>query len=247
MGITIKIAGASFSKYVSKPLLPVRSGLVGEYYFGSQELDPLKNWANQEIPLLPVGVITQGDYHANFLSAVAGYRTTLAETAEFTVGFVGKGSGENTSLFVQNHGVIAALSGLQAFKGAQDIFPCWSSDNSGATNFVQNFVTVPDNLANERVVIGRSAGAAGGPFTIKSDFWRGGVKKSATKDDTDQRTLISTNPWSIGYSPNPSALANGTTVTARHAFIYNRALSDAEADEVAAFLLQYYADRGITI
>jgi hypothetical protein len=43
------------------------------------------------------------------------------------------------------------------------------------------------------------------------------------------------------------AVGDGNPVTARHAFVYNRALSDAEADEVAAFLPGYYADRGVTI
>lgn len=248
MGITIKIAGSNFSKYITKPLLPIRNGLVGEYYFGSKEADNLKNWANESVSLLPVGVITQGDYSASFLSAVAGFRTTLVETAEFTVGFLGGVSGEATSLLVQNQGAGIMQSGLQAFKSEQEIYPCWSSDNNGvAANFVQNFVAAPDVLSNPRLVIGRSEGAAGGPFTIKSDFWRAGVKKSAVKADTDQRTLGSPHPWSIGYSPNPGALANGTTVTARHAFIYNRSLSDAEADEVADFLLGYYADRGVTI
>lgn len=245
MGITIKIAGAEFAHYVTKPVIPVRSGLVGEFYFGAKEGDNLRNWADETKPLTQYGVITQDDFASIAQSKVAGYSSQAFDTPSFTLVWIGK-STNTASGFAIGSGTSTAWSGIAAFKAVQENTPFYTADNSGSPNFIQNFLTPPDTLAQDRIVVGRSEGVIGAPETMwvytKSTS---GVKSNGPQINTHNRTST-VQPWSIGYSPT-SVWNTGEIMTHRAAAVYDRKISDAELQQVVDFYTGYYADRGVTI
>ncbi len=243
MGISIRVSGASFSKYVSKPLLEIRDGLVGEFYFGSQEGDNLRNWADESKPLTSNGVLNTLDWGVSGLSLTSGFYTSLAETANFTVVHVGKTTADFSAQLV---GVRANVTtGITAFVGANQQPACYAKDSSGLANFIA-FNDSARPFTNESIIIGRSQGDVGTPETKWVDRWVAGERVGATNTNTDNRQLDGVYNWGIGWSPFTS-VTTGATTTHRMAAIYDRKLSDTEAQQVAEFLRGYYLDRSVAI
>lgn len=73
MGVSTRIAGASFANTLASLSLPDRNGLVGEFVFGT-DFDTSKiNLANPALPLTKEGTPTYGTNYARVLSGPGGY------------------------------------------------------------------------------------------------------------------------------------------------------------------------------
>lgn len=244
MTLSIRVAGATFTDYLAKPTVPVRDGLVGEFYFGTSEGDNLRNWAIPSLPLSPVGAITYDEYSASHLDLISGFQTQHPDTPDFTLIHVGRTSALNTTALIcagwgtDPHGIVA-------FYGANQIAALYVLDTTGVAGSMQTgAICNAAPITTDGITVGRASGAVGTNPLRWVERQVGGVRVFNDVPGANPRVLAS-RAWGIGVVSGK--VGDSFAVTHRAALIYNRKLSDLEVATVTAHLRSYYAARGIAV
>lgn len=254
MGIGLKISGAAFTKTVGSIYLPVRTGLVGEYYFGTSSVESIKNRANAAKPLYETGTITYNAYDAQFLGGANGFDTAnvpatpstgIQETTEFTLIFVGKLTAGGLAAVISNFHSVTNGNGynssLLTSTTAGNNYVQHATNTTAATNITRAYV----DESIDSIVIARVNVLTATSYKIRLAVYRAGVIVTSSElTVATARQIRSTLSYKIGIA---NASLTGATINARAAAIYSVCLSDGEVADAVSHLTTYFANRGITI
>lgn len=235
MGLSIQVAGASFSKVLTSLTLPDRRNLIAEYVFGGDFASSARNLANAAMPLLEVGTPVYGTNYARVQSGTGGFgfNTQITPLVDCTMIDV-RGTPSNTagSTYTLAAGAMGMYhrSGNFLFKGGT-----YSSLDMGALNnngeSAWNFTAGVSNIGG-----GIAKHLRGNSAT--------GVLSEAIA--ANARLAGSTG---IAYLGTANCTSTVSAVQHSHAYlaIFDRILASAEIDAIYQSLRPYMARRGIII
>lgn len=239
-GSSIQLANGSFAVNGLKATLtvPDRTGMLGEYLFGTDGTHSTRNMANNAVPLTPTGAGTPVYNAASILlsgsasygNGIAGYDTGMSFPSDVTMVVVRKklASGTLASTTVP-------WFGSGAYRGLMD-YDNWDfyNNQSGVPPAVGKVAEPADTNFHFAAGVGPNAGQ--GTMYVAT----GGVITSST--GTTAGAAQAAGSPTIKLCP-----AGNYQMELAYAAIYNRALSGAEITSLYASLQAYLASRGVTV
>jgi len=224
-GTTLRIRDAIFTKVSFNLRLPFTDGLIGEYVFGNNNTQSIKNLANPALSATVVGVPTYGPYHARIQSITASHGFNLGysyTTPEVTIIHVAQVVTNNANWSMSITPPITGFFNLPASV-------MLSNANTGSVN--QASFLNPTH-GNYSVVIGTC------PLSAKhrAYTWTDGVR---SMNEAAANGGASRGGGNIVIGTTTSGAGSGITNMAYTA-IFNRTLTDSEIDQVYLSLKNFY-------
>lgn len=216
--VSIRAVNSRFTYINKSPTTDVRSSLVGEYVFGSNQAGSTPNTANYSLPLVLAAANTEAVvYGSNFATVkhTAGFNTNLALelNGNYTVVQVTKNS-------------LGVLGAKQNYFGTLNYAGtlCLYNSQSGVQSSVADLAVKSDNAFYFL--------AAKMPHLGKGKLYRYEAGTLVTNEgEVDGGNRDTAQTWRIGSDVTGSA-GIFSPVDIAYAAIYNRLLSDAEIAEV---------------
>ena len=242
MGLTVKIKDANFTNFFASLTLPDRTGLVGEYVFGT---DAATSGRNRVTGLVDGTAINTPTFDANTMGVKSsstsgqeyGMQLTLVPSSAVTM----------LSVFIKKTGTIPLV---QTTGGANDTGFYVNSASMTFSNGYSDGATDQAKLSMAAYPASPTALFAAGVGQIgqvgKLIMYNSGVAESDVGTRTDSSR--GTTPFRIGGRVG-ALYGGGNDIEIRIAYlaVFNRRLSDAEVAAAYAQLKAYYALRGLTI
>ena len=219
---------------------PVSRGLVGAYFFGTSEKNPLKNWAPGGAPLTPVGSPTMNANSVTVGNNIL-YTTGLLETDSFTLVAVYKKTNAVTqTAVIGNRNADAAVTStgscIVKYNATSRVE---AGDNNGTTASSIDTSAIPDGTYYF-AAIAFDAGVK----SVRNFFAYNGAVTTASAPMTWTRQVEPAIPWGVGPRAD---LAWKNPVDISAAAFHTVALTDAELTKVYNALRAKYAKVGINI
>lgn len=234
MGIVIRVPNASFSEATSRVLLPVRSGLIAESYFGGTMARSVINHAAGGTSLTPTGSIQINDNDAFFPDGLARLETDIVSEPQYpTIFFVGRRVDDDLPCsFISN--VQAATNEtstgiVQAGSTGADL-GFRARDENGASN---NLARINGYPATSDAIISMVVSPISGGFRTTGRATNSSVTEEDVEDFAVNRGAgIVGQPFGVGVDVGVGY--NGSFY-AKSIAIFDRPLSSAEILEVEEF------------
>lgn len=237
MGVSVRVAGASFANNLASLSLADRADLAGEYVFGG-DFDTSKiNLANPDLPLTLQGVPTYGANYARVLSGPGGYGFITGLTPSLT----------STQILIRKRtsghseqGVVAgAYSGLWGFYDRSNADSKFHDGDSNLGGGASSALPVVGTVFFEAGVL-----AGGSGTTTKKYSYPAGTQVESV--DATPAPVGSPLPVFVGTTNLYSTVA--TPYDIYYYALYQRVLTAAEIDDayqsLKAFMLK---TRGVSI
>lgn len=230
-GTTLKIRGAQFSKVAFNLRLPFVNGLIGEYVFGNNDTQSIRNLANPSVPATVVGTVTYGTDFAVIKSATVdqgfnlNYPFPNSDVSIICVPQVVSGCPVWCSSFVTT---------INGFHNASSVPMLFNASTGTAAN--QANMALPAH-GNYSVFVGTM------PLGAKQRIyaWTAAVRSMDEAENNGGSSRVTAAVTArVG-----TTIANSGSGTANMAYvaIFNRILTDAEINAVYPSLKNFYSGK----
>lgn len=226
--VSIRAVNSRFTYINKSPTTDVRSSLVAEYVFGSNQAASTPNTANSSVPLVLAASNTEAVvYGTNF--------ATVKHTAGFDTNISLEYAGDYTVIQVTQNS-LGAMGAKQDYFGTLSFQGrlCLYNSQQGDSNAVADLPVKSDSafyfLAAKMPYAGKGKlyRYEGGALVTNEGENNGGTR------DTTKTWRIGSDVTGVGYIFSPANIA--------YAAIYNRVLSDAEISEVYQDVKNYLSN-----
>lgn len=236
MSFSIKLDDAIFTNIAEGAVISNRDALVGEWFFGDNKSQTIKNRAGGA-DLIQVGEPIYSENYVEckgFTASRAAFDTQIAQSVD---------SGNTIIAVYENNtskGSSAAGCGNLCYARLNSIFGLY--DHQGTTRFIYNSINYADQAQlpppafDKWTVI---AGTGDSYTPSKLFVWQDGIMSSATANEVTKASLA-TNPFRI-------VVGNVSALRVAYLAIFHRKLTDSEVQLIYNNLKLTMANRGLDI
>lgn len=233
-GVSIKVSGAMFSKFVASLTQPDPLGLRGEYFFGKSNASAVVNHASPDLPMTVVGAPTHGDLYTT-VSGGSGYGSH-----GFDVGMPPPSSDMTMVCLVRKRTAFPAIFATGSpYTGFVDLanVPAFYNSQTGTLVNVAD-VAVPSSTD---FVLLAGVGALGQPGKLY--LYSNGVGAVSTAESAGGTARATTNMF-IGTTIPAGGIGQ---IDIAYAAFFDVLKTAAQLDSMYAALRTFFSDRGLTV
>lgn len=235
MALSITVPGASFSKYVSKVLLPYFDLASGYYLFGTDAANSMRNRAyGASLDLTQIAAPTYSAGYAT-ISSVNGFETSLLLDTPYTQIVVAQNTVAATSLAILSRGSANADNFVDMLRlsGGVSTVDEWSDGSAGQT--LSGLSSANFSLIGARW---------GGTGTKNGVFAHDGTVLQLANSSTNKtKTTTPTHTLKFGTGYNSGA----PVMKVAAAVLFPLVLTDAQVIEIYGYLKPFLATRSVTV